>query len=135
MVSSIPSALSPQERDHLVHVIKDWAAANGLAIRPPPAITSGVDPEGALAIHAPVTLFPSRFPRKCFDQGISVQRAYNELYARISGDEEFLSGLVNEYVKSVPERAGWRNQYADTLGEDFSTWMSLSRAYGRSTRE
>ena len=99
MVSSIPSALSPQERDHLAYVIKDWAAANGLAIRPPPTITSGVDPDGALATHAPVTLFPSRFPRKCFEQATSVQRAYNELYARISRDEEFLAGLVNEYVR------------------------------------
>ena len=105
MVSSIPSALSPRERDHLVHVIKDWAAANGLVIRPPPTITAGADPEGALATHAPVTLFPSRFPRKCFDQAISVQRAYNELYARISEDEELLSGLVTEYVKGTPPRA------------------------------
>ena len=96
MVSSIPSALSPRERDHLALVIKDWAAANGLAIRPPPTVTSGVDPDGALTMHAPVTLFPSRFPRKCFEQATSVQRAYNELYARISRDEDFISGLVNE---------------------------------------
>ena len=61
-----------------------------------PAATAEVDPEGALAIHAPVTLFPSRFPRKCFEQATSVQKAYNELYAKISGDEPFLSGLVDE---------------------------------------
>lgn len=102
MVSSIPSGLSPQERDHLVDVVKDWAAANGLAIRPlPSAATKEADPAGAFATHTPVTLFPSRFPRKCYEQATSVQKAYNELYARISGDEEFISGLVKEYVEQI----------------------------------
>ena len=97
MVSSIPSGLSQDERHHLVQVAKDWAAANGLAIRPPPtAVSQEVDPEGVLAIHAPVTLFPSRFPRSCFEQARSVQKAYNELYARVSRDEEFLGQLVKE---------------------------------------
>lgn len=103
MVSSIPPGLSSQERDHLVDVAKDWAAANGLAIRPLPSVASQeIDPAGALATHAPVTLFPSRFPRKCYEQATSVQKAYNELYARISGDEEFLEGLVKEYVGRTP---------------------------------
>lgn len=102
MVSSIPSGLSPQERDHLVDVVKDWATANGLTIRPlPSAASQEIDPAGALATHAPVTLFPSRFPRKCYEQATSVQKAYNELYARISGDEEFISGLVKEYVEQI----------------------------------
>jgi hypothetical protein len=101
MVSSVPSTLSAEERAHLVEATKDWAAANGLTIRPlPTAATKEADPAGALVTHVPVTLFPSRFPRKCFEQAEKVQPAYNELYARISDDEEFLGGLVNEYVEA-----------------------------------
>jgi len=90
-----PPALSALEQENLVQVIKDWSIANGLAVRPPPAIASN-DPEGILAINAPVTLFPSPFPKTCFAQAKAIQQAYNELYANISRDEEFLSSLVQE---------------------------------------
>jgi glutathione synthase len=81
------------ERDRLVHTIKDWTIANGLAVRPPPAV-AGNDSEGILAMSAPVTLFPSPFPKGCFEEAQAIQTRYNDLYARISRDEEFLSGLV-----------------------------------------
>ncbi|KAK3692750.1 hypothetical protein B0T22DRAFT_475635 [Podospora appendiculata] len=93
---SYPPALDNDlERERLALAIKDWSIANGLAVRPPPAVV-GHDPRGILAVNAPVTLFPSPFPRSCFEEAKSIQTAYNELYARISQDEEFLEGLVQE---------------------------------------
>ncbi|KAL2201305.1 hypothetical protein P885DRAFT_26753 [Corynascus similis CBS 632.67] len=83
------------ERDRLVQTIKDWTIANGLAVRPPPTL-AGDDSEGILAMSAPVTLFPSPFPKTCFEEAKAIQTKYNELYARISQDEEYLSGLVQE---------------------------------------
>jgi hypothetical protein len=95
--STYPPQQTSEELDHLVTVIKDWSVAHGLAVRPPPAIASEeVDPHRILAMTAPVTLFPSPFPRVCFDQALSIQEAYNELYASISQDEEFLKGIVEE---------------------------------------
>lgn len=95
---SYPPALQDgPERQHLVQVIKDWSIANGLAVRPPPAV-AGNDAEGILAMNAPVTLFPSPFPKSCFKEARAIQTTYNELYARISQNEEFLSGLVQEWV-------------------------------------
>lgn len=92
-----PPAVDEEERARLVEVIKDWAIANGLAVRPPPAlITAETDPNGVLATNVPVTLFPSPFPRVCFDEAKAVQKAYNELYARVSQDEGFLSSMVEE---------------------------------------
>ncbi len=86
-----------EEIDHLVTVIKDWSIAHGLAVRPPRTLVrEEVDPHRILATTAPVTLFPSPFPRVCFDQALSIQEAYNELYASISQDEEFLKGIVEE---------------------------------------
>lgn len=92
-----PPAVDEEERARLVEVIKDWAIANGLAVRPPPTlITAEADPNGVLATNVPVTLFPSPFPQVCFDEAKAVQKAYNELYAKVSQDERFLSSMVEE---------------------------------------
>ena len=92
-----PPSLRDDEREGLAQAIKDWSIGNGLAVRPPPAvIPTDVDPAGVSAIHAPVTLFPSPFPKQCFAQGKAVQQAYNELYAAVSRDEEFLAQIVKE---------------------------------------
>jgi glutathione synthase len=92
-----PPNLSAAESEQIVSTIKDWSIANGLAVRPPPSVVSAeVDPHGILATTAPVTLFPSPFPRVCFEQAKSIQTAYNTLYASIAQDEEFLEGIVKE---------------------------------------
>ncbi|KAK1835192.1 hypothetical protein QBC39DRAFT_419790 [Podospora conica] len=93
--NTFPPSLDALEKENLVQVIKDWSIAHGLAVRPPPAVAAN-DPEGILAINAPVTLFPSPFPKACFDDAKAVQKAYNELYANISRDEKFLEELVHE---------------------------------------
>jgi glutathione synthase len=95
--STYPPEHTLDEIGHLVNIIKDWSIAHGLAVRPPPAIVSdSVDPHRILATTAPVTLFPSPFPRVCFDQAHTIQESYNELYASIAQDEEFLEGIVEE---------------------------------------
>jgi glutathione synthase len=92
-----PPEETSDEIKHLVSLIKDWSIAHGLAVRPPPSVVSAeFDPHGILATTAPVTLFPSPFPRVCFDQARSIQEAYNELYASIAQDEEFLKSIVEE---------------------------------------
>lgn len=99
-MAAFPPPVNPSEGERLTEVVKDWASANGLVVRPPPAVVAAeADPQGILATPVPVTLFPSPFPKVCFDQGVSVQRAYNELYAAISQDEEFLAQTVKEYVR------------------------------------
>ncbi|KAK3333306.1 hypothetical protein B0T19DRAFT_122320 [Cercophora scortea] len=92
-----PALANDQERERLALAIKDWSIANGLAVRPPPAVVGPQgDPRGIFAVNAPVTLFPSPFPRSCFQEAKAIQTAYNELYASISQDADFLEGLVQE---------------------------------------
>jgi glutathione synthase len=94
---SYPPNLSEAECEHLAATIKDWTIANGLAVRPPPSlISTETDPDGVLATTAPVTLFPSPFPKVCFDQAKSIQKVYNSLYASIAQDEPFLGDIVQE---------------------------------------
>lgn len=83
-----PPALTSEQTEYLLSTIRDWALANGLAVRP-----SSSDP---LAVPAPVTLFPSLFPRECFEEVRSIQTIYNELYALIARDEDWLGGIVEE---------------------------------------
>ncbi|KAI0396943.1 glutathione synthetase-like protein [Xylariaceae sp. FL0594] len=96
-MADYPPDITADEGARLAGVAKDWALAHGLTVRPPPAVVAiEADPHGILATAVPVTLFPSPFPRVCFEQGIAVQKAYNELYASISQDEEFLAWIVKE---------------------------------------
>jgi glutathione synthase len=92
-----PPRLSSDEEHYLLTNLKDWSIAHGLAVRPAPSfITSSQDPAGVLAATAPVTLFPSLFPRGCFEEGLALQTVYNELYSAIARDEEWLKGIVEE---------------------------------------
>ena len=91
------SSLSIEQTNFLLSEIMDWSILNGLAVRPPVTfVPKDIDPSGALAVTAPVTLFPSLFPRKCFEEARAIQVAYNELYAAIACDEEWLSKIVEE---------------------------------------
>lgn len=95
--SSYPPETTADELNHLAHIIKDWSIGNGLAVRTPPTvIASEADPTGITAVPAPVTLFPSGFPRQAFLQGQKAQQAYNDLYAAVSRDEKFLADVVKQ---------------------------------------
>ncbi len=97
-----PLALTPEQSDYLLSNIKDWSILNGLAVRPSPAfIPRDLDSSGSLAVTAPVTLFPSLFPRSCFEEARAIQIVYNELYASIARDEEWLKEIVEEYEQSL----------------------------------
>ena len=95
--ANYPPTLSPAQQVYLVSTIKDWAIHNGLAVRPSPAmVPEGVDANRILATTAPVTLFPSPFPRSCFEEAQAIQTAYNELYAAITNNEEWLGNIIEK---------------------------------------
>ena len=99
-----PTSLPDNLQLHLVQAAKDWSIAHGLAVRLPAhlehasAATDSVKDSNASAsaTAAPITLFPSPFPRTCFEKALELQTAYNELYAAIAGDEEWLEEIVKE---------------------------------------
>ena len=93
-----PPSTTPAQEEYLVQSVKDWSIQHGLTVRPSPSFVSeGADPHAVLATNAPVTLFPSPFPKSCFDHAQEIQAVYNELYAAIADDEEWLEGIVKEY--------------------------------------
>jgi glutathione synthase len=97
MFTPYPPKLTSEQEDYLLSSLKDWSILNGLAVRPSSSyIPKEVDRSGSIAIPAPVTLFPSLFPRSCFDEARDIQKPFNELYAAISSDEEWLAEAVEE---------------------------------------
>lgn len=95
--SSYPPHLDPAQEAYLVTSIKDWAIQNGLAVRPQPSfVPRESDPRGVLATNAPVTLFPSPFPKASFEEARALQKTYNQLYAAITCDEEWLGKIMEE---------------------------------------
>jgi hypothetical protein len=96
--ANYPPSIAPEQEEYLVQSVKDWSIQHGLAVRPSPSFVSKeADPHTVLATNAPVTLFPSPFPKSCFDHASEIQTIYNELYAAIANDEEWLEGIVKEY--------------------------------------
>ncbi len=98
--SDYPPALTPEQEEYLVQTVKNWTVEHALTVRPSPAIVSEeINPTNVLATSAPVTLFPSPFPKACFDQAKSLQQIYNELYAGIASDQQWLEDVLKEWVK------------------------------------
>ena len=95
--SQYPPSLTSEEKDILLESIQDWSIQHGLAVRPPASfVPTNIDPSRSLAVTAPVTMFPSLFPRECFEEAKAIQTAFNELYARIASDEGWLGDVVAE---------------------------------------
>ncbi|KAJ9612148.1 Glutathione synthetase [Cladophialophora chaetospira] len=94
-----PPALTPEQEDYLVQTVKNWTVEHALTVRPSAAIVpEETNPTGVLATSAPVTLFPSPFPKACFQQAKSLQQIYNELYANIASDEQWLEDVLKELI-------------------------------------
>ncbi len=95
--SDYPPALTLEQEEYLIQTVKNWTVEHALTVRPSTAIVpQESNPTNVLATSAPVTLFPSPFPKACFDQARSLQQIYNELYASIAGDDQWLGDILNE---------------------------------------
>ncbi|KAF8635932.1 hypothetical protein AX15_000103 [Amanita polypyramis BW_CC] len=100
--SEWPPALSKSQLETLSVHATSYALAHGLLYLPP-GDTQPVVPSSA--IHAPLTLLPSPFPRKLFLEAKRLQKTYNILYARIAMDVDFLDNLMGT-VANVDEFIG-----------------------------
>ena len=92
IVASYPPELSPKALNFLVTSLIDYSLSHGIIVRPAKSSEAN-----HLASHAPVTLFPSLFPRTAWEKALKVQTTYNVLYARIANDVEWLGKIMDEY--------------------------------------
>ncbi|KAK0489110.1 hypothetical protein IW261DRAFT_1548042 [Armillaria novae-zelandiae] len=87
--SEWPPALTDSQLEALHLQASTYALAHGLLYLPvqPPLLPTS-------AIHAPLSLLPSPFPRRLFDFAQRIQSTYNVLYSRIAMDEDFLDQIM-----------------------------------------
>jgi hypothetical protein len=93
ILPSYPPSLPPDALNLLTTSLNDYCLSHGITVRPVQS-----SERDHLASHAPVTLFPSLFPRNAWEQALKVQTAYNLVYARIANDVDWLGQIMNEYV-------------------------------------
>lgn len=114
MYKDFPS-LSPENEKELVEKLSHWALANGLVMYPPQWQLHS-------ASNAPITMFPTPFPRDLFENAMKVQTVFNELYANVVShekvwlvdlikslakfDKDFTGKLYETYVKAVEQSGG-----------------------------
>ncbi|EME42901.1 hypothetical protein DOTSEDRAFT_173414 [Dothistroma septosporum NZE10] len=126
MYPKYPPKLNQEQEEYLLQNLKDWSIANGLAVRPAPSyVATEKNPGEALAGNAPVTLFPSLFPKVCFEQAKSVAIAYNELYSAIASDEKWLTPIVEELVEIDDFMAGLWKVHLAVKKEEFAQSIAL----------
>lgn len=113
-ISEWPPTLSPNQLHDLTLQATTYAFAIGLLYLPvaekqPPAPTS--------AIHAPLALFPSPFPRHLFERAKKLQHIYNVLYSRVALDEDFLDTVMGT--------EGGVGKVDDFIGQLWTGWKAL----------
>ena len=97
LFASYPPQLSEEQQAYLAAYVKNWTIENGLSVRPAISqVSEEINPSHVLATNAPVTLFPSPFPAKSFEQAQELQTTYNELYANIASNEAWLEKIMSE---------------------------------------
>lgn len=101
---------------------RDYALSHGLVYRALPAEKGGVPPQDT-TIHAPITLLPTPFPRFLFNKAQELQPLYNQLYARLALDEQFIKSIMESSVVHVDEFQAklyeiWRTVLDEGLTQD-----------------
>lgn len=94
-----PPSLDADGTDRLVEWISQWSLAHGLTLLAPKG-------DGSKAIVAPVTLYPTKFPKAAFDEALAVQKAFNSLYHGVIKNEEWLLGVMKDLAKFDPDFTG-----------------------------
>ncbi|KAM9899850.1 hypothetical protein OXX69_009321 [Metschnikowia pulcherrima] len=86
-------ALSAENQSLLVENLLQWCLANGLVMYPPKF-------EPFSANNAPITLYPTPFPRDMFERAVNVQKSFNSLYASVVARQKpWLLEVVKELAK------------------------------------
>ncbi|KAL3084708.1 hypothetical protein niasHT_031593 [Heterodera trifolii] len=92
-----------KDEEHLSSMrefVVEWAHNNALIFRAKIKAKQNPNRFSDVSVFAPVSLFPSPFPRHPFEHALSIQKALNELYFRVGTDFDFLERAYSDLVKT-----------------------------------
>jgi hypothetical protein len=92
--ASWPPDVTTEQLEQLTLLAATYALSHSLLYLPPASPENPPPPSPESAIHAPISLIPTPIPRHIFAQALTLQRAYNTLYARIALDVSFLDQIM-----------------------------------------
>ncbi|GMM38951.1 glutathione synthase [Saccharomycopsis crataegensis] len=116
--------LNDASLEDAVEKLLHWSLVHGLVMYP-----TGFKSFNTNA--APVTLFPTPFPRDGLNAALNVQTLFNELYAKVATDEEWLSLIMDELIDVDKEFTGklWQtHKRAKEIGISQPLSLSLVRS-------
>ena len=90
-----PEEPPPEQVLALITEIKDWQITHGSLLK----LVRSEGDHTILSRPIGVALYPSRFPRTCFEDATELQSIYNELYARVATDEQWLERTLAALIE------------------------------------
>ena len=83
-----------QQLANLIFNIKDWQITNGMLLK------FGLDVDQVNSVPIGVSLRPTPFPKRLFEEAQAIQTIYNRLYAAVSEDEQWLFSVLEGYMRA-----------------------------------
>ena len=84
-----------EQRQSLIDNVKDWQITHGSLLK----LVRTDEEHTILSQPIGISLYPSLFPEKHFNHARSLQTLYNELYARVAQDEEWLFQVLKPFMR------------------------------------
>ena len=92
--TSWPPDATTEQLDQLTVLATTYALSHSILYLPPISPEKPPPPTPESAILAPISLIPTPIPRRLFFKALTLQHAYNTLYARIALDTSFLDQVM-----------------------------------------
>ena len=116
-----PPELSEEQASSLISDIKDYQLTHGSLLK----LVQNEPDNTVLAHPIGISVFPTLFPRKLFEEALALQKTYNKLYTAVAEDEEFLLEVLEGLIEIDPlARCLWEI-YEDVRKEGYVQELSL----------
>ena len=89
-----PPDVTTEQLDELTLLATTYALSHSILYLPPVSPEKPPPSAPESAIFAPISLIPTPIPRHLFANALTLQRAYNTLYARVALDTSFLDQIM-----------------------------------------
>lgn len=88
-VAQYPPEFTEQQLEYLLDQARDWQITHGLSLK-------YREDEFVRSVPIGISLIPLLFPKILFDEALSLQKLYNELYMRVAADTDWLYEVLKK---------------------------------------